>query len=99
MFKLSDTQLLVLEKTKIDCSDVETLMGDYVESSLSPTLNERLDNHIVGCNHCQREVEVYNEIIEVAKEIGQNQPKIPVSVQNNLRSALNKKLGLNLSRV
>jgi len=99
MFKLTDTQLLVLEKSTIECSDVETLFGDYLDQDLPPTLTSRLEEHIAGCAHCQHEEQVYRDIIKVAREIGQSQPPIPTSVQNNLRDALNKRLGLNLSRV
>jgi len=96
MTRLTDFQLLILEKDKINCVDVEALLDDYVEHALTPTLKARLDTHICDCDECQDLLEGYRLTIELAAELGERDTQIPGDVQKRLRSALNERLGLSL---
>ena len=96
---LNEFQLMVLEKHTIDCVDVVELLGDLVEGDLTPTLAARLESHIEDCNYCGEIKRGYELTIELAQELKNEEKPIPSAVQNRLRSALNEKLGINLSMV
>lgn len=86
----------VLEREEILCADVEELLGDYEEGDLPHSLKNRLDDHISLCSECAQLKAEYNLIIEVAEEMGKEEPQMPIEVQNRLRQRLNASLGLQL---
>lgn len=86
----------VLEREEILCADVEELLGDYEEGDLPQSLKSRIDDHICICPECAQLKAEYNLIIEVAEEMGQEEPPMPIEVQNRLRQRLNLSLGLQL---
>ncbi len=97
MTELNDIQLFVLEKEQVTCSDVTELLGDYTDGELSPSVHARLESHIEGCEYCQEMARTYALTIELAADL--RETPIPFGVQNRLRKALNKKLGLSLPLV
>lgn len=97
MSKLTDLEIRILEKQKLDCMDVAELMGDLVDGELIPTLEARVCNHINGCRYCQDSEESYRMTVKMAREL-RNRP-MPRGVQNRLRRALNERLGLDLAMV
>jgi anti-sigma factor RsiW len=99
MVKFTEKQLLVLEKSEIACEDVEMLFGDYVDNELPQSLRDRLDAHIAECEECQQFEEDYRLVLELAKEIGEEQEPAPPAVHNRLRESLNARLGLSLGAV
>ena len=94
MNKLSDSQIRILEKQELDCTDVMELVGDLADGELSSSLKIRVHSHIVACQYCQDMEESYRLTIELARTL-RDQP-IPSGVQKRLRQALNDRLGLNL---
>lgn len=88
--------LRVLEREQILCVDVEELLGDYAEDDLPQALKTRIDDHIGLCAECSQLKADYNMIIEVAEEMGREEPEMPLEVQNRLRQRLNASLGLKL---
>jgi len=96
---LTDFQLMVLEKNEIDCLDVVELLGDLADGDLPPTLRARVEDHIAGCDFCADMRAGYDLTIELARELKDEDQPLPTGVQNRLRSALNAKLGLNLTPV
>ena len=88
--------LRVLERQEILCADVEELLGDYEEGDLPQSLKSRIDDHICVCPECTQLKLEYKMIIEVAEEMGREEPEMPLEVQNRLRQRLNASLGLNL---
>ena len=97
MTTLTDFQLMILEKEHITCADVMELLGDYEDRELTPTLRGRLDAHIQTCADCQELKSSYHTTLELAKELPQR--PLTKDIQNRLRSALNERLGLNLTMV
>lgn len=97
MKKYSDAQLRILEKETIICEDVVALLDDVVANDIATTLRRRLDDHMLECQFCQEMDESYRLTIELAFEL--RDTPIPNGVQNRLREALNKRLGLNLAAV
>jgi anti-sigma factor RsiW len=95
--KLTDLQLRILEKEAINCQDVEDLLGDFTDQELSCTLRGRVDSHIQRCARCQELSSSYQWVVNLAHEL---KPKpITQGVQSRLRSALNRRLGINLPSV
>lgn len=94
---ISEYQMLVLEKGQIDCIDVVKLMGDLREQELPHTLEGRLRTHISECPHCQKFEASYNQVVNLANELGQDRKPIPNDVKQRLRQALNQRLGIRLS--
>ena len=99
MTDFTDLQLLILEKSTIECGDIEALFGDFVEDDLPATLRARVDRHIKGCADCRQFQKEYCDVIQLARELGEEVTPAPVGVQNRLREALNARLGLSLAPV
>ena len=95
MANFSDYQLRVLEKEHIDCIDVVELLGDYHDGELPESLRGRLHAHIEACPHCQALRDGYDLTIKLAKQL--KEERMPSGVQNRLREALNRRLGINLA--
>jgi hypothetical protein len=95
--KLTDFQLRILEKDTLACEDVVALLGDYTDEDLSCSLRGRLDAHMRECAHCREFSDSYKFTVQLASEL-EDKP-IPTDVQNRLRQALNKRLGIDLPLV
>lgn len=87
----------VLEKRTLDCTDVVSLLCDYVDGDLHPSLVDRVEGHLDRCGYCRSILESYKRTVCLAQEL----PERPVSVeaQNRLRVNLNARLGLKLPMV
>ena len=94
MNEFTDSHLRIFEKNRITCRDVIHSYGDYTDGEIPVALKARLDAHIAGCECCQKFTATYNLTLSLASEL-QIQPT-PIDVQNRLRDALNKRLGLTL---
>ena len=86
-----------LEKSILNCTDIEDVLGDYVDGDLTPTIKNRVEEHIAGCDECLELFYSYLLTIRLAKEL---KPMVSMqndnAIQNKLRGALNERLGLNL---
>lgn len=99
MNEMSDLQLRILEKQKIECSDVDALLGELVEEALPATLQARIEDHIAQCPECQDGEKAYREVILLARSLKRHEPQMPTAAKNRLRAALNARLGLALPPV
>ena len=99
MCKMSDFELLVLEKHEIACEDFDALLGDYVEGDLPEVLEEKLNLHLESCSECQDGLELYQQVIDIAGVIGRSteDDPMPSGVKRRLHEKLNQSLGLKLS--
>ena len=93
--KMTDFELLILEKAEVTCSDVEKLLLDYVETDMPQTLHGRIKSHIEECEECQELEAGYRLTIQLAKEL-RHKP-MPSDARRRFREGLNQKLGLSLS--
>ena len=59
MSSFTDDQLRILEKSVIECRDVNILLGDFVSEELPQCLTQRLNEHILECDSCKESVENY----------------------------------------
>ena len=90
----SEMHIEILERPIITCSDLEEMLGDYVEGDLLPTLHARLVTHIEDCEVCQKLESDYRLIIQLAFTL-RDRP-VPQDVKARLRNSLSQKLGINL---
>jgi hypothetical protein len=89
---LTDPQMRLLEKPTLTCRDVRSLFGDYVDSELTSTLSERVNDHVCECKKCQEFESSYRLVIQLAKEISPPE-KISSRVEDRLLSTLRNRLG------
>lgn len=91
-----ETQLMIFEKPAVSCEDVDLLLGDYTDNDLPESLKARVDEHLACCAECEEGAKRYREVIELAGELKSKEAPMPDSVKENLRNALNKKLGISV---
>ncbi len=92
----ADVHLRILEKESIECEDIKELLCDYVDDDLPQALRARVSQHICNCPVCEEEESSYRNVIDLAKELREEETEISEDVQRRLREALNARLGLNL---
>jgi len=80
----------------LDCQDVVARLGDYVDSELSDGERSVMDDHFDRCPDCAAFLASYTHVVVSAAELREPEQPISVDVQNRLRAALNKRLGINL---
>lgn len=96
--KMSEYQLFALEKPEICCSDIEVLLGDYIDGELKHALHLRIDDHIKSCSTCQEQVTGYRLVVELAGEIGQERLQLPKEFHSRLKESLAQSLGLSTAK-
>ena len=84
------------EKEIVDCQDVIARLGDYTDNELALHTRAAMDHHLDRCPDCAAFLASYNHVIESAAELREPEQPLPLDVQNRLRLALNKRLGINL---
>ena len=100
MCKFTPLELFIIEKPEISCKEFERFLGDYVEGDLSATLVEKVESHLEQCPECQDGLELYNQVIDLARVLGREVPAVqeemPSDVRDRLHAKLNESLGLHL---
>ena len=81
------------------CNEVTARLGDYVDNEIDGGLKASIDLHLDICPECAAFFASYKHVIESAAELREPEQPLSVDVQNRLRAALNRKLGLNLSYI
>lgn len=97
MDSYDDNQLRILEKGSVDCDDAISLMSDFVDGELAPTLSAQLEAHLATCSSCSQARSDFDTLKILAREIPDK--PVPRDVRNRLRAALNQRLGLQLRHV
>lgn len=78
------------------CSDVTARLGDYVDNEIDQSLKLSIDTHLDICPECAAFFASYKHVIDSAAELREPEAPLEVDVQNRLRAALNRRLGLSL---
>ncbi len=79
-----------------DCKDVIARLGDYTDNELHSAERTAMDDHFDICPECAAFLASYTHVVTSAAELREPEQPISVDVQNRLRDALNKRLGINL---
>lgn len=80
----------------IDCKDVIARLGDYTDNELPVSERIAMEDHFDECAECAAFLASYTHVVVSAAELREPEQPISVDVQNRLRAALNKRLGINL---
>jgi len=93
MSEFTEAQLLILEKDKITCDDVEAFLGDLHDDEVPEPLKVRFIAHIDDCPHCKNAQSNYEMVITLAKEFRQPE-ELSLPVHNRLMEGLSARLGI-----
>jgi anti-sigma factor RsiW len=80
----------------LDCKDVVARLGDYTDNELPVSERIAMEDHFDDCAECAAFLASYTHVVVSAAELREPEQPISVDVQNRLRAALNKRLGINL---
>ena len=80
----------------LDCKDVIARLGDYTDNELPVSERIAMEDHFDDCAECAAFLASYTHVVVSAAELREPEQPISVDVQNRLRAALNKRLGINL---
>jgi anti-sigma factor RsiW len=80
----------------LDCKDVIARLGDYTDNELPVSERIAMEDHFDECAECAAFLASYTHVVVSAAELREPEQPISVDVQNRLRAALNKRLGINL---
>ena len=72
------------------CRQISTLLHDYVEGALEPSVSQELQAHLADCPGCVASVKTYQKTIELSKDL--RCEEISPELQQKLRSFLKGKL-------
>ena len=80
----------------LDCKDVIVRLGDYTDNELPVSERIAMEDHFDECPECAAFLASYTHVVVSAAELREPEQPISVDVQNRLRAALNKRLGIDL---
>ena len=80
----------------LDCKDVIARLGDYTDNELPVSERISMEDHFDECAECAAFLASYTHVVVSAAELREPEQPISVDVQNRLRAALNKRLGIDL---
>lgn len=80
----------------IECKDVIARLGEYTDGEIVSNERTAMDEHFDECPECAAFLASYTHVIASAAELREPEQPLDVGVQNRLRAALNKRLGINL---
>jgi len=83
------------QKSAVSCSEVSSLLGDFVENELPETLRRKLQAHFTCCSSCREFKASYIATIRISRSLSPVQ--MPKDARIRLRESLNRRLGLQLS--
>jgi len=70
----------------VTCKDAIAILADYLESTLSPELVEKLDEHLRDCAPCRAYLATYRETKSLAADAGR--VEMPEEMKTRLREFL-----------
>lgn len=68
------------------CKDTIAILADYLESTLSPELVEKLEEHLRGCAPCRAYLATYRKTKSLAVDAGR--VEMPEEMKTRLREFL-----------
>ena len=74
------------------CSDVERLLFEYVQGTVTPDVKRRLDDHFRDCPPCIDFLRTYRQTIDATRRFCCNQVEIPPEVRTKLREFIRAEL-------
>jgi anti-sigma factor RsiW len=81
-----------MRSTTITCKDCVDLLIDYVDQTLDPTAQKRLDEHLASCPPCIHFLKSYRKCAEFSGQMRDQKVQIPLELENRLKSFLKQEL-------
>jgi predicted anti-sigma-YlaC factor YlaD len=78
-------------RISMNCKDAIEVLADYLESTLTPGVLEKLEAHLRACAPCRAYLATYKRTAELAAKI--NRVEMPPDVRRRLRDFLSGSLG------
>ena len=71
------------------CEELLTMLNEYVDGTVDPSICKEFEKHLAGCNPCQVVVDNIRQTITLYKD---GQPyELPVAVREKLHAALRQR--------
>ncbi len=71
------------------CTELLTMLNEYVDGTVDPAICEEFERHMAGCNPCQVVVDNIRNTITLYK--GTQVVELPIPFKEKLHSAVRKK--------
>lgn len=74
-----------------NCSDIRTLLIDYIDGQLAPAIRNKVDEHLKACAECRDELAQFSRLFEEMSTapLEQPSPSLKENFQSMLQSELN----------
>ncbi len=74
------------------CKDCFDLLMDYLEESLDPETQKKLDLHFAACPSCLNLLKSYRACSQMAQQLQDQQVEIPQEVEDRLKTFLQENM-------
>lgn len=74
------------------CKECVDLLMDYVDHTLEPAAQLRLDEHLASCPPCIHFLKTYRKCAEFSGQLRDQKVQIPLQLENRLKSFLKQEL-------
>ncbi len=75
----------------LSCGDVLEVLSDYIDNAIEPATRARVEEHLRGCDWCERFGGRFSEVVEtLRKQLGTPEP-LPKDVAQRLRERLRRR--------
>ncbi len=76
----------------ITCKDCVDLLMDYVDHTLTPEAEKKLDEHLSSCPPCIHFLKTYKKCADFTGRLSNQEVQIPRELENRLKSFLKDEL-------
>jgi anti-sigma factor RsiW len=80
-----------MTESKRHCSDVVSLLADYVEQRLPPDVHQELELHLTRCPRCITQLKTYQSTVSLLRSI--TEEDLPAELRCTLRAFLHRNCG------
>jgi predicted anti-sigma-YlaC factor YlaD len=95
-YRNSPQQVTRGKGAQVDCIDIISMLGDYLDAELSHDLFHLCQAHFAECGYCRRLLDEYGTTVALASELRDVPP--PEEVRTRLRERLREHLNIKSPR-
>ena len=78
----------------LTCQECIHLLLDYADGSMAPQVRRKLDEHLSACPPCQHYLRSYTSCTEMARQLRDQEARVPAELQDRLKSFLREQVNL-----
>ncbi len=79
-------------RTTITCRDCVDLLMEYIDHTLEPAAQTRLDEHLASCPPCIHFLKTYKKCTEFSGQLRDQKVQIPQELESRLQSFLKQEI-------